>query len=190
VNFPLLFGTLLSLFAAGTLVYLLVVSVARQHREAGLLKALGFARRQVAFTVTWQTTTIALAGIVIGVPAGATIGRLVWQAFAVNLGALAVPVVNGGVLAAVTLATVIVANALAAGPALAAHDHARHACSEPNEAQPPMPARQRSRGGHLTILPPGLPPSGTGPRAGRPFTSEAKEPVREAMAEIFPSGWN
>ncbi len=49
-----------------------------------------------------------------------TIGRLAWQAFAVNLGVPAVPVVNAGILAAVALGTVIVANALAAGPALAA----------------------------------------------------------------------
>jgi hypothetical protein len=29
----------------------------------------GFVRRQVAFAVFWRTTTVALAGIVIGVPA-------------------------------------------------------------------------------------------------------------------------
>ena len=75
VNFPLIFGVLLSLFAAATLVHLLVVSVARRRRETGLLKVLGFVRRQVAFAMAWQTTAIALTGIVIGVPAGIATGR-------------------------------------------------------------------------------------------------------------------
>src|ERR1700729_1637789 len=42
----------------------------------------------------------------------------------------------------------------------------------------------------LTILPPGLPPNGTGRRIGRRSRVRAKEPVREAMAEIFPPDWN
>jgi ABC-type antimicrobial peptide transport system permease subunit len=47
-----------------------VVSVVRRRREAGLLKAIGFVRRQIAWSISWQTSTIALIGIVIGVPAG------------------------------------------------------------------------------------------------------------------------
>jgi hypothetical protein len=38
----------------------------------------------------------------------------------------------------------------------------------------------------LTILPPDLPPNGTGRRMGGRSRVRAKEPVREAMAEIFP----
>jgi hypothetical protein len=38
----------------------------------------------------------------------------------------------------------------------------------------------------LTILPPGLPPNGTGRRMGGRSRVRAKEPVRQAMAEIFP----
>jgi ABC-type lipoprotein release transport system permease subunit len=120
VNFPLLFGVLLILFAAGTLVHLLVVSVVRRRWEVGLLKALGFIRRQVAFSLLWQTTTIAVAGIAIGVPAGIAAGRLIWQAFASSLGVLPVPVVTGWVIAAVAIGTVLAANVLAAGPAAAA----------------------------------------------------------------------
>ena len=48
--------------------------VARCRREVGLLKALGFVRRQVAFSVSWQTTTVAVIGIIIGVPAGIVVG--------------------------------------------------------------------------------------------------------------------
>ena len=48
VNFPLLFAVALSVFGAATLLHLLLVSVASRRVEAGLLKALGFVRRQVA----------------------------------------------------------------------------------------------------------------------------------------------
>jgi ABC-type antimicrobial peptide transport system permease subunit len=98
----------------------LVASVTRRRRETGLLKALGFVRRQAAFAVFWQTTTVALARIVIGVPAGIVVGRLIWQAFAANLGVVAVPVVSARTFAVAALGTLILANVLAAGPALVA----------------------------------------------------------------------
>jgi ABC-type antimicrobial peptide transport system permease subunit len=120
VNFPLLFGAILILFGAATLLHVLVVSVVRRRRELGLLKALGFVRRQVAFSVSWQTTTVALVGIVIGVPAGIAIGRSVWQAFANNLGILPASVVLAWVTVAVALGTVLIANLLAIGPAFVA----------------------------------------------------------------------
>lgn len=93
VNFPLMFGLVLIVFGAATLTHLLIVSVTRRRQEMGLLKALGFVRRQVAFCVLWQTTTVALLGAVVGVPAGTATGRLVWRAFAGNIGVLPVPVV-------------------------------------------------------------------------------------------------
>ncbi len=120
VNFPLILGLVLVVFGAATLFHVLVVSVTRRRREVGLLKALGFVRRQVAFTLSWQTTTVAVIGIVIGVPAGIAIGRLVWRIFADNLGVVPVPVVAVGVIAAVSVGTLVVANLLAIGPALVA----------------------------------------------------------------------
>ncbi len=120
VNFPLIFGAILVLFGAATLLHVLVVSVTRRRREVGLLKALGFVRRQVAFCVSWQTTTVALVGIVIGVPAGVAVGRAVWGLFAHSLGVLAVTEVAAWVIVAVAAATIVVANVLAIGPAIVA----------------------------------------------------------------------
>ncbi|HEX3981986.1 MAG TPA: FtsX-like permease family protein, partial [Acidimicrobiales bacterium] len=120
VNFPLILGLVLIAFAVATLLHVLVVSVTRRRREMGLVKSLGFVRSQVAAMVWWQTTTVALVGIVIGVPAGIAIGRLVWQAFAGSLGVLSVPVVAGWVIGAVALGTLAVALLLAMGPALVA----------------------------------------------------------------------
>ena len=120
VNFPLLFGGLLILFGAATLVHVLVVTVARRRREAGLLKALGFVRRQIAFAVSWQSTAIALIGIIVGVPAGIAVGRLIWRAFASSFGVVPVPVVIAWAIVAVALGAVLIANALAIGPAVVA----------------------------------------------------------------------
>jgi ABC-type lipoprotein release transport system permease subunit len=120
VNFPLIFGLIVVLFGVATLLHLLLSSLKRRRREMGLLKSLGFVRRQVALSVSWQTTTVAVIGIVFGVPLGIAAGRLVWTAFASNLGVVAVPVVTGWVIAAIVVGTVVVANLLAIGPALAA----------------------------------------------------------------------
>jgi len=120
VNFPLIFGVILVLFGAATLMHLLLVSVARRRPELGLLKALGFVRRQATFSVLWQATTVALVGVIIGVPAGVAAGRLIWRAFATSLGVVPVTVVTAWVIAAIALGSVLAANGLAIGPSLAA----------------------------------------------------------------------
>jgi FtsX-like permease family len=120
VNFPLIFGGILALSGAATLVHLLVVSVSRRRREMGLLKALGFVNRQIVASVAWQATALVGVGIVVGVPLGIVLGREVWSAFANNLGVVPVPVVEPWLLAAIVLGTLVTANLLAVAPALAA----------------------------------------------------------------------
>ena len=120
VNFPLLFGLAVALFGAATLVHALVVSVGRRRRDTGLLKVLGFVRRQTAFAMSWQTTTVAVVGLVVGLPLGIAAGRLGWDLFAGYVGFVAVPVVVAWGLIALAAGTIAVANLLAAGPAIAA----------------------------------------------------------------------
>ena len=120
VNFPLIFGGVLAVSGAATLLHLLVVSVSRRRREMGLLRALGFVNRQIVATIAWQATAVALVGVVVGVPIGSVLGRWVWNAFASNLGAVPVPVVQTWFLAAVVLGILVAANLLAVAPALAA----------------------------------------------------------------------
>jgi hypothetical protein len=43
--------------------------------------------------VCWQATTVALFGIVVGIPLGLAAGQLVWRTFATNLGAVPVATV-------------------------------------------------------------------------------------------------
>ena len=120
VNFPLILGFMVALFGAATLTHLLVVSVARRRHEIGLLKALGFVRGQVRGIVYWQATTVALVGIVVGIPLGLLVGQAVWRAFATNLGVVPVAIVPAWVIAALGVGVLVVANLLAVAPALAA----------------------------------------------------------------------
>jgi ABC-type lipoprotein release transport system permease subunit len=120
VNFPLILGVVLVLFGAATLVHLLVVSVARRRRDIGLLKALGFLNRQVGAAVCWQATTVALVGIMVGVPLGVATGRLAWRVFATNLGAVPFSSVPVWLIAALAVGVLSLANVLAVLPALAA----------------------------------------------------------------------
>jgi ABC-type antimicrobial peptide transport system permease subunit len=101
-----------------TLLHLLVVSVVRRRHEMGLLKALGFVSVQIGATVLWQATTVALVGIVVGIPLGIVAGRVVWDAFATSLGAVPVAAVPGFAIAVLAMGVLVVANALAVLPAV------------------------------------------------------------------------
>jgi len=120
VSFPALLAAALAVFGAAMVVHLLVVSVARRRRELSLLKVLGFARGQVAGTVAWQATTLAVAGLAVGLPLGLAAGQALWRVFAVSFGVVAVPVAPPGLLAVLSAAVLVAANLLAAGPAIAA----------------------------------------------------------------------
>ena len=124
VDFPMLFGVMLSLFGAATMLHLLLVSVARRRRETGLLKALGFVRGQVAAVFCWQATAVALVGVAVGAPAGIAVGKVLWRIFATNFGVVPVAVVQPLSLVALVAGVLAAANLLAAIPALlAARSH-------------------------------------------------------------------
>jgi len=120
VNFPLVFGAMLAVFGAATLLHLLLVSVTRRRREVGLLKVVGFVNGQVVASVTCQATTLAVVGIVVGVPLGIVVGRAAWLAFANNLGAVPVAVVPSGQIALLAFGVLVAANIIAIAPALVA----------------------------------------------------------------------
>jgi hypothetical protein len=120
VDFPLLFGAIVAIFGAATLAHLLFVSVARRRKETGLLKVLGFTRRQVISTVAWQTSTFTLVGIIFGLPLGVIAGRATWDLFAGELGVVPAPVISGWFIGIMAVGILVVANLLAIAPAVAA----------------------------------------------------------------------
>jgi len=119
-DFPLLLGIVVALCGVATLAHLLVASTYRRRSESGLLKALGFRRGQLAAVVFWQAATVAVAGVAAGVPLGLAAGRLIWSAFARNLGVVPVAVLPGWLIAALAAGVLAAALAIAVIPAVTA----------------------------------------------------------------------
>jgi ABC-type antimicrobial peptide transport system permease subunit len=115
-SLPLLLGLAVAVFGAATLLHFLLVSVARRRRQVGILKALGFLRRQIAAAVTWQAETVAAVALVLGVPLGLAAGRLAWNLAASDFGVPSVVIAPWPALAAASAGT-LAAAVIAAGPA-------------------------------------------------------------------------
>jgi hypothetical protein len=94
----------------------LIASVRRRRRDLALLKTLGFTRGQLAGAVAWQSTVVAVVGLVIGVPVGIAAGRWLWLAFAHELSAVPDPVVPVASVALAIVGALILANLVAALP--------------------------------------------------------------------------
>jgi ABC-type lipoprotein release transport system permease subunit len=73
----------------------------------GVLRALGFSRRQVSRAVSAHGTTIGVVAVVVGVPLGLAVGRWVWVTHASHIGlstAISAPVAP---VVAVAIATIV-----------------------------------------------------------------------------------
>jgi hypothetical protein len=68
-------------------------SARRRRRELAVLQALGLTRRQLTGIITWQTLTLLLVAVVIGLPLGVVAGRWAWAGFAASLGVVPVTAV-------------------------------------------------------------------------------------------------
>jgi predicted lysophospholipase L1 biosynthesis ABC-type transport system permease subunit len=116
-SLPFALGIFFALLAVATVAHALVTTVRRWRRDLAVLSSMGFTRRQSRIAIAWQSTLLAAAGVVLGVPLGIVSGRLVWRSLADSFPFVYVPpfaLVAVIVIAPVALA---VANALAAGPA-------------------------------------------------------------------------
>ena len=145
-----------------TVAHALVTTVRRRRHDLAVLRSIGFTRRDARIAIGWQSTLIAIVGLVLGVPLGIVTGRLVWKQLAESFPVVYVPpLALVGVLLIVPLA-IAIANLVAAGPAHAGDPHP----AGPGAAH--GVARLRSRGGSSGAgATPGRrerPP----PRSGRP----------------------
>ncbi len=114
---PIAVAAILGAMAGAVLVYTLLTAIRRRRRDLAVLKSLGYLRRDVARTVTVQAMTLAGLAVVIGLPVGVALGRLVWQRFADWQGIPSVPTVSVPALAVVGLAVLVVAALIAVVPA-------------------------------------------------------------------------
>jgi putative ABC transport system permease protein len=112
-DYPRLLAAFLVVLGILATVHGLVISTRRRRREMGVLRALGFSRRQVANAVSAHGTTIGIVAVVVGVPLGYAAGRAIWVSQAERIGlATAAP---ASVLAAlaITVGTIALTWAIA-----------------------------------------------------------------------------
>ena len=83
---PVVLAGLLAVLGIGVLAHLLVTSIRNRRRDLALMKTLGCTRRELAFAVAWQATTLVAVAMLVGVPLGIIAGRTVWRAFTEDLG--------------------------------------------------------------------------------------------------------
>lgn len=113
---PALLGAALALGTMVALGLTLFASVRRRRRDLALLKTLGFTGRQLAAVVAWQSSIAVLIGTVVGIPVGVAIGRVLWDAFAHEIGAVPAPATPGISIVLIGLGALVLANVVAAVP--------------------------------------------------------------------------
>ncbi len=114
---PTVLAGFLAMLGIVSVGFVLASSVRRRGRALAILKTLGFSRRQVSATIAWQATTVAVFGVLIGIPLGVIVGRAIWRSIAEGIGVVSTPDVPIGLLVVVALVTVALANLIAAVPA-------------------------------------------------------------------------
>lgn len=115
---PLVLGAVLALLAVGTLTHALLTSVHRR-RDLAVLKILGLLRSQILRVVSWEASALA-AALLTGLPLGVVADRWAWALFAASAGAGGNADIPVPIVLATIPATLLLANAIAAGPGWAA----------------------------------------------------------------------
>jgi ABC-type lipoprotein release transport system permease subunit len=80
------------------------------------LKTFGFTKRQVAATVAWQASVIAISGTIVGTPLGVVLGRWLWTLFAREIYAVPDPTIPALPIVFVVLGALALTNAVAFFP--------------------------------------------------------------------------
>ena len=83
---PLALAGILAAICLATLLHGLVVCARRRRHDLAILKTLGFVRRQVVSSITWQAATTTVLGLLVGIPSGIVLGRWAWTLQSDRLG--------------------------------------------------------------------------------------------------------
>ncbi len=116
-DLPFALGGFFALLACATVAHALVTTVRRRRHDLAILRAVGFTRRQTRGAIAWQSTLLAVVGLVVGVPIGIAVGRVAWRWLTDDFPLVYVPPLALLAVAGVAALAVVVANTLAAGPA-------------------------------------------------------------------------
>jgi hypothetical protein len=122
-DLPAILGALLGVLAMVAVAHAIILAIRRRRRDLAVLRTLGFERRDVRATIAYQATTLAVLGLIVGVPAGFAVGRVAWRAVADGIGVSPVTDVSVLALVAVAVGALLVANLIGSAAATAAiHD--------------------------------------------------------------------
>ncbi|MGH9117085.1 MAG: ABC transporter permease [Acidimicrobiales bacterium] len=78
-QFPLVLAAFLALLALGAVGHALATAMRRRRHDVAVLRALGLSRRQCRTLVVTQASLLAVIGLLVGVPLGVALGRIVWR---------------------------------------------------------------------------------------------------------------
>ena len=117
---PIALALFFALIAVATVAHALVTTVRRRKHDLAVLRSMGLTRRDSRLAIVWQSTLLAIVGVVVGVPLGIVVGRALWRQIADSFPLVYVPPL--ALLAVILLVpiAIVIANLLAAGPARAA----------------------------------------------------------------------
>jgi hypothetical protein len=116
-SLPVVLSSALALIVAVNVVNALVMAVRQRRRDVAVLRALGSTNGAVAAMGFWQGATVAVAGLLVGVPLGVVAGRWLWTVLANNYGTFAEPIVSLTALATLGAAVIVIASVSAVVPA-------------------------------------------------------------------------
>lgn len=85
-NLPTVLGALLALLGLASVAHAIALAVSRRRHDLAVLRTLGFRRSQVRDALLSQAATLAVLGLVVGIPLGLAVGRLIWDATADSVG--------------------------------------------------------------------------------------------------------
>jgi hypothetical protein len=109
---------LLGLTVLASLGHTLAGSVRQHRRDYAILKAIGFTRRQVLSSVSWQSTLPIVLALLLALPIGTALGRWWWRLLARLIGVIDTPVVPVTGLIVVTAGALVASGLVAVVPGL------------------------------------------------------------------------
>jgi hypothetical protein len=117
---PFSLAIFFGLLAIATVAHALVTTVRRRRHDLAVLRAIGFTKRDARMAIAWQSTLIAIVGLVVGIPLGIIAGRLLWKQLAESFPVAYVPPLALLSMLLIVPVAIVIANVIAAGPAHAA----------------------------------------------------------------------
>jgi len=113
---PAVLAALLAVIGVAVLGQFIVVSGRRRRRDFAIFKALGMLRGQISAITAWQVSTLTGLALLAGLPLGVAAGRWSWALFAHGLGIPPGAITPIRPVLLMTLAAIVIANAVAFWP--------------------------------------------------------------------------